>query len=238
MYPTYVLGAKDVTESTDASTDTGSITGDAGADVTSSGLTPASQSLRRATSSATTETSATDASSEHSIVAIRSSSSATRSVLSSPAETTKTTAQGKPTSLSHGAIAGIAVGSVVGLVVLVLLLLWALVHVKCLRPKPPAPVKLDELRVREPQVAGDAISGLRDIQPADSISQNGLRSDSSTVVSPTSAVENFSPGEQRHGNPSPIYLPPLQPPSTSTWESSIPPLRSGSSLPRRMNRNT
>ena len=144
-------------------------------------------------------------------------------MFASPSGTLDATAQSNPASLSHGAIAGIAVGGFFALILL--LALGRLIYEKYFRPDSPPSHELDKLGPGKPQVVNDGhiISGLEDIRPVDSASQYHFRSESSTVVSQSAADQSLVPSERRHRTPSPAHPPP--PRSTSTWEPSIPPPR-------------
>lgn len=144
-------------------------------------------------------------------------------MFASPSGALNPTAQSNAASLSHGAIVGIAVGGFIALILL--LVLGGLIYKKCFKPDPPPSPEHIELDPRKPQIVSDGhmIYGLEDIRPGDSASQYHFRSDSSTVVSPLAGDQGLVLGEQRHRTPSPAHLPP--PPSTSSWEPSIPPPR-------------
>ena len=144
-------------------------------------------------------------------------------MFASSSGTLNPTTQSNAASLSHDAIVGLAVGCFFALILL--LALGLLIYKKCFPRKPPPSHELDELRPRKPQVVSDdhMVIGLEDIRRTDSASQDHFRSESSSVVSPLPAHQGLVPGEQRHRTPSPAHLPP--PPSTSSWEPSIPPPR-------------
>ena len=116
--------------------------------------------------------------------------------------TSTLTPQSTAAPLSHGAIAGIAIGGFVA--VILLLALGIFIYKKRFRPKPPSSINPDTLSPSQPQIVGGShmMSDLGEIEPGDSVSQPG-RLDISRVDSPSASP----------------------PPSTTTWETSVPPAR-------------